>query len=846
MNFETAKPGMDFYTSVHILGNKAYVRGVANGRRYNEDLDCKPFLFIKGEGPYRTLEGYPCYKKTFDTVREARDFSQQYENVENFTFYGMTNFLYPFINENYPGKIEYDPNQISIVYLDIECKSTAGMPDPYRADQEITAITIMKDDQIVTFGIKHYRPEDKNVHYIMCKDEKDLLNKFLTVWDDWQPDIVSSWNGDMFDIPYLYNRLKNILGEKAAKCLSPWRIVTEREIVRAKTTAHSTNSIEKRTEMIYEIAGISQLDYLQLYKKFTNVNHESYRLDNIAHAELNERKLDYTDFDNLDDFYDKDPARYYEYNIHDCVLVKKLEDKLGFIKQVVALAYQAKINYIDAFTTTKPWDVIIHNYLLEKNIVIPQQKNKMDRELIGAYVHEPQIGLHKNVVTLDFKGLYPSIISQANISPETFVRGDFNVGTIEQIINSKAVQGAEIIKTNNWSVCANRCVYRKDIRGFIPAIVDLYIEERDKHKKEMIDLQKLPNPSKETLIKIGQLDSFQASLKILNNGLYGSLSNKYFRWFDINLAESVTTTGQLCIKWIMYKLNEYLNPLLKTEGKDYVIAGDTDSVILNLDPLVQKMNITDPMQKINFLDSVCKHKLEPLIKQACEELAQVLNSYNNAISIKREIIADKAIWRKAKNYVLNVWDKEGVRYNEPKLVLKGIEAVRSSTPMQCRNQIKEALKIIMQKDEKTLQNHIVAFEKIFMNSPILDIAFPRGVDGLDHYYDPVFLCKKATPIHVRGALVYNNFLREHKLEKNFKFIQNKDKIRFMYLKEPNPFKSHVIAIPDEGNLPKELEIEQYVDRHMQWDKAFISPIRSFTSLINWNLEKRTTMDAFFV
>jgi DNA polymerase elongation subunit (family B) len=292
-------------------------------------------------------------------------------------------------------------------------------------------------------------------------------------------------------MPYLINRIERILGTEAMLRLSPWRIVDEKDVVRGKSTSNSSKNIENRTDKIYEIAGISQLDYIQLYKKFTSSSRDSYRLDNIAFQELGERKLDYSEYDNLNELYEKDPSRYYDYNIHDTVLVQKLEEKLGFLRQIFAMAYKAKINLNDAFVTVKPWDVIIHNYLLERGIVIPQGKRQVVRSFDGGFVLEPLIGLSHDVISFDFKSLYPSLISQHNISPETFLTAGFNQIPEFTKFDVENWDGAtEYLQDKNLTLCANKCVYRKDIRGFIPAIVDQFIADRDIIKKEMLEMEK--------------------------------------------------------------------------------------------------------------------------------------------------------------------------------------------------------------------------------------------------------------------------------------------------------------------------------------------------------------------
>jgi DNA polymerase elongation subunit (family B) len=831
-----------FYTNVYQKRDKICLIGYLGDKRIVETIDYKPYLFLPGPGPFKTLEGTSAQKVEFDSLGAARDFIKHYEGVSNIPFYGMTNFKYPFINDHFPGKVDYDPRLIRINFIDIEVDSKNGMPNPMKGEDEVTAITLVRGDKIITFGTKYYLPKNPKVVYVLYEDERRMLNDFLNVWesDEWVCDVVSGWYSDRFDMPYLINRIERILGTDAMLRLSPWRIVDEKDVVRGKSTSNSSKNIENRTDKIYEIAGISQLDYIQLYKKFTSSSRDSYRLDNIAFLELGERKLDYSEFESLNDLYEKDPERYYDYNIHDAVLVQKLEEKLGFLRQIFAMAYKAKVNLNDAFVTVKPWDVILHNYLLERGIVIPQNKPQTVRDFSGGFVLDPQIGLSHDVISFDFRSLYPSLISQHNISPETFLTAGFNRIPEFTKFDVENWDGAtEYLQDKNLTLCANKCVYRRDIRGFIPAIVDQFISDRDVVKQEMLEMQKSDNPDKN---KIGQLDSYQNALKILTNGLYGALSNEYCRWFDINLAESVTLTGQLYIKWVMRNINIYLNKVLKTEGQDFIVAGDTDSLYIKVEAITKALEIA-PEKKLDFIDALCKKKLEPFIDKQCADLARMLNSYNNVVKMKREVIAAKAIWRGKKMYVMSVLDKEGVRYDPPKLLYKGIEVARSDKPKACRDHMKEALNIIMFKDEKALHDLVKKFKLEFMRLSVMDIALPKTVNGIEDYFDPVFRFKPHCPIHVRGAIVYNEQIDKYELKNKFNKIKSRDKIRFVYLKEPNIFRSHVLTLPDEGFLPKQINVDKYVDRVTQWEKTFLNPVQSITSVIGWNTEKKATLGA---
>jgi len=405
-----------FYTSVFSRGDRIYLRGYDMGLPVKEVINYKPYLFIPSkDGKYKTLDGQSVAKMDFDSISDARDFSKRYEDVDNMPIYGLTNFMYMFIYDNYKGEIDYDPKLINVVSIDIECKSDNGFPNIAEADQELTAITIRCKGATAVFGMGDFKTNDSNISYIKCKDEYQLIERFLQVWQSpsWSPDIVTGWNIEFFDIPYLINRIKRLFNEKEAKKLSPWGMINEREI-----------EFRGKKNQTYDIVGLTTLDYYQLYRKFSFGNQESYKLDYIAQIELGEKKVDYRDqgYKDLTDLYNRNHQLFIEYNIKDTVLVDKLEDKLKFIEQVMAIAYDAKVNYDDTMTTVRSWDVIIHNYLLEKGIVIPQvKKNETDLRLIGGAVKEVKPNLYKWIVSFDLTSLYPSLIQQYNVSPEKMI-----------------------------------------------------------------------------------------------------------------------------------------------------------------------------------------------------------------------------------------------------------------------------------------------------------------------------------------------------------------------------------------------------------------------------------------
>jgi DNA polymerase elongation subunit (family B) len=461
---------------VFARGDRIYLRGYEMGLPVKEVIHYKPYLFIPNQnGTYKTLDGQRVAKLDFDSITEARDFSKRYEDVDNMAIYGLTAFPYLFIYDNYKGDIDYDPKLINVVSIDIECKSDNGFPNIAEADQELTAITIRSSGKTAVFGLGEFKTNDSNISYIKCKDEYQLIERFLQTWQSpsWSPDIVTGWNIEFFDIPYLVNRIKRLFNEKEAKKLSPWGMINERKV-----------EFRGKENQTYDLTGISTLDYYQLYRKFSFGNQESYKLDYICQIELGEKKVDYRDqgYKDLTDLYNRNHQLFIEYNIKDTVLVDKLEDKLKFIEQVMAIAYDAKVNYDDTMTTVRAWDTIIHNYLLEQNIVVPQFKKQPDNDtLVGGHVKEPKIGLSKWIVSFDLNSLYPHLIMQYNISPETFA-GKVDLPSIDSMLN-----GAWEFNDDMVAYAANGCTYRKNKQGFLPALMEKMYNDRVVYKKKMLE-----------------------------------------------------------------------------------------------------------------------------------------------------------------------------------------------------------------------------------------------------------------------------------------------------------------------------------------------------------------------
>ena len=839
----------EFYTCVNRYGNKLLYRGYdsSTGERLARKVKFSPTLYLptQKQTGYQVIDGTPVEPRLFDTMSDAKKYGEEYSDIENFSVYGNTDYIAQFIYEKFPNEVDFDRSRINVTTIDIEVQSNDGFPFPKDAFHEITAITIKNnlDDTYYVWGCNDYDPSaceldtSPNIVYRKCDNEAQLLLNFLDHWDSERhsPDVVTGWNTRLFDIPYLVNRIHRILGEDMVKKMSPWKVVNYRQI-----------TIMGKSLDAYDLYGIQQLDYLDLFQKFgyTYGAQESYKLDHIAHVVLGERKLSYDEFTSLQNLYEEDFQKYIDYNIKDVELVDRLEDKLGLITLAMTMAYKGGVNYADTFGTTRIWDTIIYRDLMSRNIVIPPKVERQKVNFEGAYVKDPKVGLHEWVCSFDLNSLYPSIIVQWNMSPETEMCG-VHPGMSVDFCLSYDNFGDYADKN---TLAANGARFRNDEQGIIPQIVVQYYDERRITKKEMLEkkqeLETVDRSDKQKVYQlekeIAHLDNRQMSAKILLNSLYGAMGNRYFRYFSLPMAEGITMSGQLAIRWAERAVNEFMNKTLGTEDKDYVIAIDTDSLYVNMGDLVKQF---EPKNPIDFLNSACRDAVEPVIEKAYEDMFKRFNCYTNRMEMSREVIADRGIWTAKKRYILNVFDNEGVRYSEPKLKIMGIEAIKSSTPSVCRDGLKELFKVIVSGSESKTQTAIQQFRQHFSSLPPEEVSFPRGVSNIDKWVDRNQIYKKGTPIHVRGALLYNNKIREDGLDKKYHQVNTGDKVKFTYLKMPNPVRENVISYPD--YLPPELHLHKYVDYDKQFQKTFLDPIEPILEAVGWSSEEKQTLEDFF-
>jgi DNA polymerase elongation subunit (family B) len=859
---------MKFYTNAQVSGNTILLKEFYNGKRKRYRVEYQPTLYVNGkpDSTWHTLTGEPVEPLKFESIKEAREFVKTNTDIPDYPLYGNTQFQYSFIADEYPEhEISYDLKDISIFTIDIETESESGFTQDAaeKTPERVNVITLKdfnKDEyHVFTFvddGIynkkNRFVPKTDNIIHYEYKSEMEMLLMFLKVWNKLDPDIVTGWSSRFFDIPYLYNRLVLLFGEKTAKKLSPWNQVNS-----------ETVNFMNRDHNCYAISGISQLDYIQIYRKNVLDPRENYKLDYIAKVELGEGKIDWREkYGTMKEFYKKDFQWFVEYNIQDVKLPDMLEAKLKLIELVVSVAYIAKVNYVDVLAQTRTWDMLIYNYLFQKNIVYPVKKIFIEKkeQFEGAYVKDPLPGMYEDICSFDVNSLYPSIMLLTNMGIETKQNKKFKLNP-EDFLNKteKYLEAIEYSKKNNLTLAANGILYDRKNYSFLTVLLNQILNGR-KIARENIKIKKneLKNNTEENIkskkqieLDISSLEVKQKSLKVLANSCYGCLGTPYFRWFDIDNAEAVTLTGKVIIQYIQNGINSFLNKLLNTNS-DYVIAVDTDSNYITLKVLVDKVyknkRPSDLNKITNFIDTVCKEKLEPEIDRLFSILT---NEFFNGmiekeplLKMKREIIASKGIWGSKKHYILLVQDTEGFRHPESKLKIMGFDLAKSSLPQFTKDAMRKAVNIVMSGTQEQLADFIEETRLKFLKLPVEDVAFPRGVNNLEKWGDEENIYTKGTPKAVKGVLIHNECLERLGLLSKYQPITSSEKIKYVHLKIPNPIHSPVIAF--NGKLPKEFGLHKYVDFNDMFEGTLIKPLEKILDPIGWSTEKIVDMEQFFI
>lgn len=798
------------------------------------------------DATFKTFDGRTLAPKKFQSIGDARKFIDQYKKVDNFQIFGQQNWINNFLHEAFNEDIVYDDSLIKIGYLDIEVDTEDGYPDMQEADREINAISLTVGKKTYLWGLKDYQP-DKDTEFFWFETEEELLDHFVKFWARLELDAVSGWNTTTFDLVYTIRRITKVLSWNKALKLSPWGIIKERQIKSYRGTMVD----------IYDVYGIIDLDFLPAFKKFRppTLNPDDNKLDTVAHVVLKEKKLDYSAYGSLRKLYRENPQLFYDYNVKDSRLVQRLEDDLNILKLMFNMAYSAKINVHECFMPTKLWDSIIYGFLKQKGTIIPIQvfdgpsDDDSDEKFEGAYVKVPNPHFYKWVVSFDVTSLYPSLFMHYNIGPDTF-RGRYDVNNATLL--AMAPHGFESMLTGkNLSMAANGAMYSRDYPSFMTEIIQYYFDKRQHYKVLKNDTSKQAETTtdkkeKKRLKALERIyDIYQQNFKISLNALYGANGNKGFRFYDLIHAEAITISGQLTIKTAEKYVNRYLNKIMGTTGVDYCIGADTDSLYMNFAPILEKFNVPEG-KECDFLDRFAKEKVQPVLNECFSDLSRYMNSFQQKLYMKREKISDRVLWVAKKRYFQRVLDNEGTRYETPKTEVTGLESVRTTVPEFCRNKLKEAYEIILSKTEDDMQRLVRETRETFYTLRFDEIGTPKGCKGLDKYGDNRLIYRHekgvGVPIHVRGALLYNHWLAEKGLP--YEEILEGEKIRYCYLKMPNPIHENVISAP--RLLPTEMGLDEYIDYEEQFEKNFLKPLRTVLHIVGWNEEPRATLEGLFI
>ena len=834
------------YTNIFLYDNFLYERGIENGKRYTKSIAFKPTAWVHSKlneksELWHTLFNEPVYPIQFETINHFSQFINNYSS-KDIQVYQSPGHIYQYIAETYQEQSFLTTNDISTFIIDIETSTESGFPNLETANEEILLISIrsLESNTVITWASKTINIAIDS-EYRAFSTEIEMLKDFIAWWSNNYPDVVTGWNSKFFDLPYLYRRLNKLFDELVANQLSPFGIC---KLVEAFPIGRQSKSSK------VVISGIADLDYLELYKKFTYSMQESYKLDYIAIQEIGAKKLE-NPGSTFKDFYTDYWDTFVQYNIIDTELVLKIDQKMKLIDLALTLSYAAKINYEDVFSPVKTWDVIIYNFLNKNKIVIPIKTHKQkEGQYQGGYVKEPLIGKHQWCCSFDVNSLYPMIMVQYNMSPETIAPEHFEITVNELLDNPQKINKyKQFIDKKNYALSANGVCFKKDRKGILPSLVQYYYDMRVVTKKEMLKIKQQlesSNDERQDLeSKIASLNNQQMAYKILLNSLYGACGTPYFRYFDTRIAEGITLSGQLSIRWIENRLNQFLKQLMK-DDKDRVVLVDTDSVVITMDDFVKQVYKDKQLsseQITKSIEKVANQKLQKVIETGFIDLFNLMNAYEQKMVMKLENVIDVMITVSKKRYVMSVHISEGIQYKSPKLKIMGLQVIKTSTPYVIRNKLKDSLPIALYQTEKDIQDYVSAFEDEFNSFTAEEIAFPRSVSDIDKFMNKSTIYGKGTPIHVRGSLLYNWYIKKLKLENKYRLIQSGDKIKFLYLKMPNIIHEDCIAFIDK--LPVEFKLKEYIDYKTMFEKTFFDPVQDIIQSLNWSAKKQSTLENFF-
>ena len=840
---------MKSYINVYPISRDKLVHSyIEDGVRKQDTEEFKPICgyIAPLDSQWSDIYGNALTTIRFPSMSACSDWKSEKENV--FDVYGDIQYPLAFITENYTGEITTQKEQMNIYALDIECYSESGKFCKAENDGDyINAITFynMVTDKYYVMGLKDYTPTRKNVKYWKYDNEAGLLKAIIGFFNTQQIDIISGWYLP-FDIPYIIDRIEKILGKNKSHALSPCGKIYK-----------GNKTVNKRQVDVYDIIGITNLDYLDLYQKFTYDNKDSYTLDNIVKHELGESKLDYKTSDgNLNDLYANNPQLFYDYNVRDVELIKLLDDKLKFIDIAINYAYMMKCNLGDIFGTVKPWDAFLYNELYYQNKLCSPNKNTSAVDFVGGYVKEPTRGLIEWVTVFDIVSSYPNQISSSNLSPETLVPESYIRANPDLVEIRKNFYGAEscididkletitaTLKKHKLCFTPNGQFFYTTQQGFISDVVTRVFQKRVDIKKQI----KLATTKHEKEL----LESKSQIIKIAINSCYGAVGCNYFRYYDTRISEAVTMQGQLCARGVATYIEKKFPAITW-------IYQDTDSCFFDLNKIISsRFGDTKPDNK-TILDFLLKYQdkiLQPAINEYFHRLGAALNVKKMTIEMEHETIADKSIFVEKKMYIMHQVYKDGKNLiDKPKYKIKGLAVIKTAAyPAYTRKVMRDVIEsIIEQNDNQAVRDIINNFKKEFYTAEPNQISTPTSVTMEGNRTDKatgkkfkinLSLRSSGLPKQVRAAFVYNNALEKLGLTDKYQSIKDGNKIRYIGIKMPNIFENSVMGCLEK--IPPEISAHIEIDYDSQWESTFKKPITAVMDAVGFTMEPKLSLDSFF-
>ena len=862
------------YRNVAYLSRQGVVRLYtwdAEGNRVHHDLPYNPYYYIETTNTRSydkmSLFNTPLRKREFPNEYHRRETIQKMKSDnpnEDVRIFESVGAQQQFLIDQY-HKINHENTfsqfPIKYVFLDIETYSPDEFPTPERCKDTINVITCYDSitKKFYTWGLGDWKPSRDDVVYVNCTSERELLVKFIAWIEKDPPDIMSGWNSELFDIPYIINRANKVLGEDAVRALSPVQTIYSRDLI-SQFGKYNTR---------WHIKGMSCVDYLDVYKKFSMGLRESYKLDSIAEHELGQKKVDFGD-QSLADLSQSDWQTFVDYNIQDVNLLVRMEEKLRYLELLRMLAYTGLTPFENAMGTL---NVITGAGVIEarkKDLVIPtfQKAQTHTGKFEGAYVGEPQRGFQDYIVSFDVNSLYPNVMISLNLSPETKM-GKFENQTDGKVLLTKVKGKPNVLTKKNLykgvkeaglSVSRAQVLFSQKTKGVYPQIVDNFYKERVLIKKEQYKLKKQLSEVDETdkeLIseledKINKLDIKQFTIKIFINTVYGYFGNKHAPMGDTDISRSITLTGQGIIKQSNKILTEYIRKKCgltqeNMEKDSPIVYNDTDSVYITIKHLINHLKIpfTNKKGKISKETMALTQELEDHLNKEIKEWGErALNSKDCRFQFKRECIADVGLFLQKKRYILHVLDDEGIAVNKFKYT--GVEVVRTTMPKPVKPYVKNIIEtMLLTKDFNKTNTALNEAYDIFCSLPLEDVAFVMGIsnfktDRRDDYGNVIEKCEgfstyKGMPIHVKSAYYYNMLLSKNNLQNKYEKIGSGDKVRYFYVKQPNRYGIKSFAYKYE--FPKEFQSDILPDTEMMFDKIIYSVIERLYEAVNWKPRK---------